>query len=568
MKYSTYSENYKTIRISYPNEWDLKCYLCGWKVNFEYSDDGKIVHTLEGEIYQIINYYSCSNPNCEFSKIIFNPSPRFDYSGRTYGADVFRFVSEEFLLFNQKSEQIYERMIKKYTIMISEVTIARMCDDILKLKSLRIDEKTKEIIHVQKRILLGFDGQDPGGDKPAIWCFLDLLSNRVLATRKFDSLDYETLHRVIEEIIDYYGVEVIGWVSDKQNLITKCHDVFYPDIPHQYCQFHFLKNTWNHLEALDSNTYMTLKKAINNLYIHNVPKNLLVFFENVGKISVKKVFKSIDDDLQVMVKARNKTFKELRGIWLYEKLIEYVEKMEKALDTLDPTFRFTKILNRTSIALKNALDEVKSCYKDAHELYENFKQIRIIFADNKNSTEKVEKTLDDLYERIFEKAKKKNPELNLEDCKSFLPDKGKTSVEIMGEWCRLWKSYHPGLFQYSKFPKPIKTNGILENGFSKEKQSIFARVAKGNVSHIVATRGEDILRLEHCEPEELKSDIIEEYSDEIVKRLRDELRSDIKNETMMWRIRSRQYEGINIAIRNYYQIKKEVGLLLSDEMNL
>lgn len=138
----------------------------------------------------------------------------------------------------------------------------------------------------------------------------------------------------------------------------------------------------------------------------------------------------------------------------------------------------------------------------------------------------------------------------------------------MGEWCRLWKSYHPGLFQYSKFPKPIKTNGILENGFSKEKQSIFARVAKGNVSHIVATRGEDILRLEHCEPEELKSDIIEEYSDEIVKRLRDELRSDIKNETMMWRIRSRQYEGINIAIRNYYQIKKEVGLLLSDEMNL
>lgn len=568
MKYDTYSENYKTVRISYPNKWNLACPSCGWKVNYAYSGDGKIIHTLEGDIYQIVNFYSCSNQNCVFSRIVFNPSPRFDYSGRSYGADVFRLISEEFLIYNQKSDQISERMSKKYTIIISEATISRMCDDILKLKSLKIDEKTREIIHNQKRILLCLDGQDPGGNTSAIWCFLDLLSNRVLATYKFDSLDYMTLHRVIEEIKEYYGVEIIGWVSDKQNVIKKCHDMFYSDIPHQYCQFHFLKNTWNHLETFDSNIYMPLKKTITGLYIHTVPKNQLVYFENVGKESVKKVFKSIDDDLQVMAKARNKTFKELRGIWLYEKLTEYVGKMEKALETLDPSFRLTKILSKTCITLKKALTEVKSNYEECIELYKDFKQIREVLGNDKDAREVVEEKLNTLYEMIFKEAKKKNPELKLEECKSFLPGKNNSSVDIMGEWCRLWKSYNPGLFQYLKFPKPFKTISTLENGFSKEKQSIFARVAKGNVSNMVVTRGEDILRLKHCTLEELKSDIIEEYSDEVVKRLRASLRSDIKKETMMWRMRSRQYEGISIVIENYYQIKKEKNLILSGEMSL
>ncbi len=52
----------------------------------------------------------------------------------------------------------------------------RMCDDILKLKSFKIDQETIDIILKQGCILLGMDGQDPGGDAPAVWNFMDLLS--------------------------------------------------------------------------------------------------------------------------------------------------------------------------------------------------------------------------------------------------------------------------------------------------------------------------------------------------------------------------------------------------------
>ena len=122
----------------------------------------------------------------------------------------------------------------------------------------------------------------------------------------------------------------------------------------------------------------------------------------------------------------------------------------------------------------------------------------------------------------------------------------------MGEWCRLWKSYLSGLFQYYNFPETIKTNMKLEQGFGKEKQAIFNRVAKANVCHMVATRGEDYLRIKHCTPEELKTDIVKEYSEEVIKQLRAELSKSIKQSTATRRTRSMRYEGLTIATEKYY----------------
>ncbi len=557
MNRPTYSENHETVRIGYPSELNHECSVCGSKVRYQYPDNGKLVHTLEGDVYQVVNLYSCTNENCELNKVVFNPSPRFDYSNRHFGADVFSLIAEEFLLYKQKPDQIHLRLTLKYRLDISIDTVRRISDDILKLKALNIDEKTVELVKRQGFILLALDGQDPGGDAPSIWCFIDLCSNRILATRKFDSLNHETLRDTIEEITELYGVKIIGWVSDKQNVITKCHDTFYPEIPHQYCQYHFLRNTWNHLVALDSNVFLPLKKVVNSLYIHTAWRSSKIHFENVGKASVREAFKNTDDDLQAMIKVRNKVFRELRGIWLYENLKKYAEKMENAMIPLNPSFRFTRILKKTVIALKTALNEVKQKYEDACLLYGYFQQIRETLGEEKTSREEKIKRLESLYDVIFAAAKKRDPRLKLEDCKSFLPSKKKITTEIMGEWCRLWNSYLPGLFKYYNFPKPIRTNMELERVLSKEKQAIFNRVAKANVCRMVATRGEDYLRIKYCAPEELQSDMVAEYCEEIVKELRAELALDIKRMTEIMLTRSREYEKFDLDIKKYYQHVKE-----------
>ena len=100
MKNKTNSTEYSTMRIGYPTYLNKSCICCNSPVEFAYPDDGKMVRTLEGIVYQIVNYFKCSNPDCKLHKIPFNPSPRIDYSNRHFGADVFKFVSEEFLCYD------------------------------------------------------------------------------------------------------------------------------------------------------------------------------------------------------------------------------------------------------------------------------------------------------------------------------------------------------------------------------------------------------------------------------------------------------------------------------------
>lgn len=107
----------------------------------------------------------------------------------------------------------------------------------------------------------------------------------------------------------------------------------------------------------------------------------------------------------------------------------------------------------------------------------------------------------------------------------------------------------------------------LKRLFGKEKQAIFNRVAKANVCRIVATKGEDYLRILHCSPEELHSDIIKEYSEEIVKELRKELATNIKAMSEISHLRSMEHENFNLDIIK--QLKKNrARLLLSTKTNL
>ena len=64
MNRPTNSENYKTVRISFPPELDLKCPVCESEVKFMYPDNGKLVHTLTGDVHQVMNLYSCTKEEC------------------------------------------------------------------------------------------------------------------------------------------------------------------------------------------------------------------------------------------------------------------------------------------------------------------------------------------------------------------------------------------------------------------------------------------------------------------------------------------------------------------------
>ena len=65
------------------------------------------------------------------------------------------------------------------------------------------------------------------------------------------------------------------------------------------------------------------------------------------------------------------------------------------------------------------------------------------------------------------------------------------------------------------------------------------------------------MRILHCSPEELRSNIIAEYSEELVKKLRKQLASDIKKMTEITLTRSLEYEKFDMDLKKYYQPDKK-----------
>ena len=304
------------------------------------------------------------------------------------------------LCIKSKPEQIFKHL-EAEGVLISLSTVQRMGDDALNLAAFNIDEKTREMLAADPHVLLGWDGEDPGEGGRATWLFLDMLKGRVLHTCVVDSIDYARLHDVLEAIRLKYDITYVGFVTDKQGLIVKCVQEFYPGIPHQYDQFHFLNNQWKHAVALDGNVYMTLRKVINGLYIHKVNRSVTAVFAGGERQPVREVFKPISNDLQVMIKVRNMTFEQLRGVWLYEKLLAYVAEMERLGGLLDPKARFTRIFKKTQGVLARALEGTRERYDEVRLLFDLFQPIREGLHDPERPVLDQQASLDDHYKTIW-----------------------------------------------------------------------------------------------------------------------------------------------------------------------
>ncbi|TFF87923.1 MAG: hypothetical protein EU548_09575, partial [Promethearchaeota archaeon] len=317
--------------IKYPKELDRKCLSCGSSVGFLYPSGGHEYTDFCGKIKEIRRFYCCMNPDCELHAKPLNPSPLNVLPFKQFSLGIFKWIAQEAKLYKQKPAQICERIQDQFGVKISESTIRNYINDIDVYLSNQIDKRTIQLLKAQGKIILALDGQNPDNKGSALWLFVDLISNRVLKIVILESADHLTLYTLVEEILTFYEGELTGLVSDKQSSIVKMRDTYYPEVPHQYCHFHFLQNLWNHIEVKDGHLHKTLTKAVNNLYILTVSKTSKIFFEGIGKASIREVFREVELALRSLVKAGTKKFERLRGVKVYERLSLYVEEMEDVL---------------------------------------------------------------------------------------------------------------------------------------------------------------------------------------------------------------------------------------------
>src|SRR5215204_7449173 len=117
----------------------------------------------------------------------------------------------------------------------------------------------------QGRVILALAGLQPDVGHEVLWVIRDCLSGIVVLARSLLSSTAQDLAALLREAVDAVGVPVAGVVSDGQTSIRQAVAQALPGVPHQLCQFHFLREAAHPIFEADRHAKKELKKQVRGI---------------------------------------------------------------------------------------------------------------------------------------------------------------------------------------------------------------------------------------------------------------------------------------------------------------
>jgi hypothetical protein len=109
-------------------------------------------------------------------------------------------------------------------------------------------------------VVLAIDGLQPDVGHEVLWVLRDVLSGEVLLAKSLLSSTQDDLAQLIDEVKAALSVPIVGVVSDGQDSVRKAVKEALGGVPHQLCQFHYLREAAKPVYEADRHAKVQLKK--------------------------------------------------------------------------------------------------------------------------------------------------------------------------------------------------------------------------------------------------------------------------------------------------------------------
>jgi hypothetical protein len=123
------------------------------------------------------------------------------------------------------------------------------------------------ILHEEGRVILAIDGLQPDVGHEVLWVLRDCLSGEILWAQALLSCATADLAELIRQATVGLPVPVCAVVSDGQPTIRNAVAEVLPGVPHQLCQFHFLREAGTPIYELDRHAKKELKKTVRDVRV-------------------------------------------------------------------------------------------------------------------------------------------------------------------------------------------------------------------------------------------------------------------------------------------------------------
>jgi hypothetical protein len=238
------------------------CPHCGQLMWADYSNR-RTIATLAGLTRLNLSVRRCRNPDCSAYRRPYRPEAegRFALPHHEFGLDVLASVGALRYAEHKSVPEIHTHL-KGRGLAISPRSVSNLLDryDELLAVVLTDDARLNGLLAQQGKVLLAIDGLQPDVGHEVLWVLRDCLSGEILLARSLLSARQQDLAELLGEVRDALKVPVAGVVSDGQHSVRKAVAKALPGVPHQLCQFHYLREAAKPVYEADRNAKKQLKK--------------------------------------------------------------------------------------------------------------------------------------------------------------------------------------------------------------------------------------------------------------------------------------------------------------------
>jgi len=242
------------------------CPYCGERLRARpYYEWRKTVQQLTGTVAVISQARVCGNPNCDHQGEVYKSATAQMVSlpKCTYGLDVIAQIGWWRDREHLTRAQIHERL-QGYRIQICERAVDHLYAryQVLMGCAERLEgERLGQVVEEQGGLIIGLDGLEPEGASEQLWVVREVQSEIILAVAWLGRVNHHTLGALLKPVVEL-GWPIVATVSDKQGCVKKALEEVLSEVPHQWCQSHYLGNATRPIYDHDSALKTDLRQSV------------------------------------------------------------------------------------------------------------------------------------------------------------------------------------------------------------------------------------------------------------------------------------------------------------------
>ena len=249
---------------------DRVCPGCGRRMHIR-SRPVRSILTLDGPLHLSLGLVQCHDEQCEDRKL-YRPEQECGLAMPRWGIgwDVFCWIGQRRFSRHWSVNQICNELRDSYDLQLSADAIEDHIASYQTMVAARHQDSLQmaRVYAHTKNIVLTIDGLQPEKGHETLYVVREATQNCVWFAEALLSGATDEIRKLIlraQEIAKALGLNVVLWMSDKQDAFVTCIGDKFPDVPHRFCVNHFCRDLATPIQARDSTAKKKMRAKIRGL---------------------------------------------------------------------------------------------------------------------------------------------------------------------------------------------------------------------------------------------------------------------------------------------------------------